>query len=293
MKIPHFFKAYSRIGLKNPPHRMKKPNLGVEEGPDAVLNSQFLSSFSQAEASSFYFSQPDSLTDQEFNQILASEMADFKDQIFSDLSSNEIQVVVGGDHSVTFSSILASLQRWGNKNLGYIHIDSHPDANLSKTSPTQNFHGMYLRPLLSDDFDIPEINNLVDQRFLPENTLFIGNLDIDPGEKFLFDKLNILNIKKLDLVKDPEETLEEFQNFINRFDYLHVNFDIDAMDHSLAPATGIPAKNGLTMEDIQPLLEIIKNHPNFAFDLSEVNPQKKGDEQTVQAAQKILRSVLS
>lgn len=43
-----------------------------------------------------------------------------------------IQVVIGGDHSVVLSSVLADLDRGISPiNLGIIHIDSHEDINLS------------------------------------------------------------------------------------------------------------------------------------------------------------------
>ena len=71
------------------------------------------------------------------------------------------------------------------------------------------------------------------------------------------------------------------------------SFDIDCMDKSEAPATGIPAERGLFLKDIEPYLKIISKHPNLSFDLCEINPKKKGAAKTIKLAQKILLSVLS
>lgn len=289
MKTPHFFKAYSRIGLKNIPYRMKSRNDGVESGPDAILDKKFLSNFEEYDISKFRFSFPEDIRSKEFNQRLAGEMLVFKSQILIELSSGETPVIIGGDHSVTFSSIAASLEMVPPRKLGYIHIDSHPDANLSATSPTQNFHGMYLRPFLTE-FDIPEINSIITKKLLPENVLFIGNLDIDPGERFLFDDLGILNFNGKNI--KGEKVLDILNKFLADKDLIHINLDIDVFDKSLAPATGIPSENGLFLEDLIPLFEIIKDYPNLMLDLVEVNPKKKGGEKTIKLAQEVLQFML-
>lgn len=289
---PHLFKAKSRIGLINKPIRQKSLNSGVELGPDFVINPAFLKKFKNPKTSSFEFPLPENIKDKDFFNILIKSTLQFLNLIDKNLKEDQRQIVIGGDHSVAFSSILSLFKRGiKSEELGYIQFDSHGDMNLYKDSPTKNFHGMYLRAFL-DNFDIPEINNLADKKLIAENIIFIGNLDLDKKEEEFFKKMKIKNITRKNILKEKEKILEEFKTFINKFKYLHVSFDIDGMDKSIARATGIPAENGLFLEDVLPFLEIIREHPNFSFDLVEVNPKKEGNKETVELAQTILKFVL-
>ena len=139
--------------------------------------------------------------------------------------------------------------------------------------------------LFFDKFDIPEIEKLVPNKIPVSNLLIIGNLDLDPGEEKFLKKHSILILNRND-------GLRLFQEFVNKFSHLHISFDIDSMDKTIAPSTGIPADDGLLFEDIKPILEIISKHPSFSFDLCEVNPKKAGAEKTVLLAQRILRTIL-
>ncbi len=324
MKIPHFFKAKSRIGLKNKPIHQTELNLGVEDGPDAILTPKFLKDFKQFQISEYIFPKPEDILNEDFDIVLGKHLEGFKDKInleilrgvyteCNECAQNDnknidprfreddrergmddkaIQVVIGGDHSVTFSSLLATLERTDDtQNLGYIQFDSHADMNLAEDSPTQNFHGMYLRPFL-DSFDIPEVAKLIKKKLRPKNMLFIGNLDLDLKERKFFKGKRIKNIDRDKLKTQMSKVKNDFKKFINQFKYLHISFDIDGMDKKIAPATGIPAENGLFREDVFPFLEIISKHPSFSFDICEVNPRKKGAKGTTKLAQDILTIVL-
>lgn len=301
MRKIHFFKAKSRLGLLNIPHRQKELNIGVEDGPDSILTKNFLASlrakrsnlsnsFENFKISEFIFTKPEDIEPNNFNNILAQNYQSFKNFIIDNLSNDETQVVIGGDDSVTFSSLLATIERFGNK-FGYIRIDSHPDLHLYKTSPTKNFHGMYHRPLF-DSFDIPQIVKLVNLKLRPENTIFIGNLDINPEEKDIFKDLKFKNINGRDFASKQENVNKYVNKFVKSFSHIHLSFDIDALDKTIAPATGIPAENGLLIDDVLPILKIISQHPSISFDLVEVNPKKSGAAKTIKVARKILQSLL-
>lgn len=300
MKKVHFFKAKSRIGLITIPNGQKQLNLGVENAPDTILTAEFLKKFKGSKYLDFVFPNPEYIDSSKFNEILALNLKDFKDLInekilrsnAQDDGVDETQVVIGGDNCVTLSSILADLERIvDTKVFRLIHFDSHSDMNSYKGSPSKNFHGMYLRPFF-DDFDIPEIEQLITKKMDPKNCLFIGNLDLDKEESEFFKLKGFNNITQEQIQTFQSDILKEIKAFVETADYLHINFDIDVFDKTLAPATGIPAKHGLLKMDIFPILEIIAKHPNFSFDLCEVNPKKEGAEQTIKLAQEILSTVL-
>lgn len=277
---PHFFKVYSRLGLIHAPVHSDQLNIGVEDAPDLILE-QFLN----FPISQYKFPLPQ---EENYWQILAKNLKEFKDLINKELRDNETQIVIGGDNSVTFSSLIAIQERMKDPSkLGYIQFDSHGECNKLLSSPTGNFHGMYMRPLLAKDFEVKEINNLVKTKIPIENVLCIGNQDLDGDEPEFF---RVNNIKVLNREKCFKKEIKNFlRNYIKQFEHLHVNFDIDVMDRSIAPATGIPNPNGFFPEEIFSLLQIIKTHPDWSLDLVEVNPKKEGSAETVKFAQDVLK----
>lgn len=293
MRIIHFFKAKSRIGIINSSSaRWNDSSIGVENGSDAILTDDFLEKFTPHYISEYVFPKPEQISHKQFNKILRKHISDFREFINKCLGPSQTQVVIGGDHSITLASILAVRDRVGDfKKLGYVQFDSHGDMNLNASSPTGNFHGMYVCPLV-DHFDIQEIEELVPNKLPVTNMVYIGNLNLDHEEADLFRKKKIKNINRETLLGDKNSVIKNFKNFITSFQYLHATFDIDVLDKTQAFATGIPSENGLMLEDIEELLRIIGKHPNLSFDLAELSPQKSGLEQTVQSIHKILLTSL-
>lgn len=292
MKNPHFFKAYSRMGIVNNPKGQKDKNFGVENAPDVIIDNKFLKKITKYSMSDFRFPFPEEVSSKLFFNVLAKNILDFKSLINNNLIKDEMQIVIGGDHSVTFPSVLALMERVKDlKKIGFILIDSHGDINLSKDTPTGNFHGMYLRPLF-DNFDIQEVEKIVPEKLNTNNLLFIGNLDLDEGEAEFIDKNNIKSISRKDFLDNKRLILKKISDFIKSFEYLHVSFDGDVFDKSIFPATGIPSNNGFYVEEILEMINIILPHPNLTFDIAEFNPSKKGAKKSKEIIQKILFNVI-
>lgn len=287
MKPPYFFKVYCRLGLPNFPIHSKEFNVGVENAPDEILTQDFLFKFPGSEVSEFIFPKPEDIDPKNYWEVLVKNLVDFKNVINRSLINSQIQIVVGGDNSVTFSSFLAVLERFGVDKVGYIQFDSHGEANSYAGSISKNFHGMYMRPFL-DKFDNEEIDNLVPNKIPAENFLSIGNLDLDPDEDKFYRSLDLKNFNKGNIAG----AADFLKAFIQKFEHIHINFDVDVFDKSIVSATGIPTENGLFPEQIFPLLAIIRSHPDWSLDLVEVNPKKGGALETIQMVQKILRFML-
>lgn len=140
MNSIHYFKAKSRLGMKYIPIHGTELNIGVEHGSEYILTD--------IGAESYEFPLPEIISDEKYYQELARYSSDFADIINNSLQYDEIQAVIGGDHSVSFASLLAIIRRKSGSSIGYIQIDSHLDINTHMSSPTKNFHGMFLRPFL-------------------------------------------------------------------------------------------------------------------------------------------------
>ena len=287
MKKIYFFKIHTRLGITAKPNRQKEFNFGVEDGCDAILTKEFVKEIG-AKVDEYIFPTPEEITKENVKKEIFKHFVKVAEMISNNLKTNELQLVIGGDHSITFPSFLSVLKRVKNaEKIGYVQFDSHGDMNLYKDSPTKNFHGMYVRPFI-DKFDLKEFDALVKKKLPTENVWFIGNLDLDEKEKVFFQKAQIRNTKTKDM-KKKKLVLSEFAKFIEQFDHLHVTIDVDVFDKSQVTATGIPAEHGFLWKDIKSFLEIIKKHKSISVDISEVNPKKKGASKTIKLTQNMIR----
>ncbi len=283
----HFYTFSSRLGMINLPHRQEEFNLGVEEGGDAVLTTEFIEQFPGAAIDRFEFTLPEALDRKKYFETIAHDSQQAIALIEDTLQEDEMQVVVGGDHSVAFSSLSAILRRLHSHSVGYIQVDSHPDINTIATSPTGNFHGMWMRPFVGG-FEREDINLLVPHLLKPSQVLYIGNLDLDPEESEFIATQGIRVISVDELRNHDGKASDDIKKFFRDFEHIHLDIDIDGFDQSVAPATGIPAQKGLLRPDIDAVLALFKKKESRSLDLVEVNPQKEGSDETIAFAQSLI-----
>jgi len=290
----NFYKAYSRLGLINAPLGSSEANIGVEDAPDAILTEDFLHKFDVGSVNSFTFSKPEEIDKAKYFKIMLDESLKFADLIeIQQKKSPGTAVVIGGDHSVSFGSIIADMNLYGPENVGVIHFDSHADSCDIASSPSGNFHGMFLRALVDKNFDNKDIRSI--KQHLPAKNLFlIGNLDFDEDdpEKAYLDREGIQYHEQKDIDKDRKAFERKLKDFIASFEHIHVSFDIDVFDRSIAPATGTPPREGFKLKIILNLLLTTVNSDSNTYDLVEVNAKKVGVKKTLNIATDILKAVL-
>ena len=253
----------------NVPHKGTKLNLGVEDGSDSVITKEFLRHFSNPRVTAYKFPLPQDIKESDYQKTIAQLSKRFAELVNTSLSPNETQVVVGGDHSVAFGSLLAVLTRMDPASVGYIQFDSHGDVHLFKTSPSGNFHGMWLRPFI-DEFDSPDIAAVVPSSLKPGQIMFIGNLELEDEEKKVL--VSLAHIRK----------------FIEKFNHIYISFDIDVFNRKLVSATGTPAANGFWPDEVFDVLDILSHAKRKSIDLVEVNPHRENSRATIEMAQKVL-----
>lgn len=77
-------------------------------------------------------------------------------------------------------------------------------------------------------------------------------------------------IDKLGIAKVMEETFD----YLGRECPLHLSFDVDALDPTVAPATGTPVRGGLTFREGHFICEeVFETGRLVAMDVVEVNPE--------------------
>ena len=101
----------------------------------------------------------------------------------------DLQIVIGGDHSIAIASILATQKKY--KKIGVIWVDAHTDFNTFETTITGNIHGLPLAAVVN--FHNEKLVEFFKGDFVkPENVVIIGARSIDPKE---FDNLRKAKIK--------------------------------------------------------------------------------------------------
>jgi arginase len=292
MKHLNFYKARSRFGITHTPYHGTGQNAGVEDGPDAVLSDTFLSAYHDSNLYSYIYPDPQVISPAAYMERMAYHSKEFASMITqNEKDYGGISVVVGGDHSIAYASILAQLSLHSPNDIGMIQFDTHGDINLVSESPSGNFHGMHMRALTDPNFDnhyLRDIPNLLST----DNLLYVGNLDLDPGEKAYIQARHIRTIDRNEIENDAATIHAEIQTYIARFRHLHISFDIDVFDKTIVSATGTPSENGLFEDDIFPILKRLPK-TNISVDLVEVNPQKPDAQSTIDLGQKVLSAILN
>mgnify|MGYP006265590919 CR=1 FL=1 len=287
---PQYFALRSRLGLQHAPVGSTELNIGVEDGSRTILTPEFLQKL-PGTVTEYTFPIPQ-LTSKYWELVREHTFA-ASHLIASHLKTTESQVVIGGDHSVTFASLHALSKRIDLRNVAYIQIDSHPDLNTIKSSPSGNFHGMYVRAAVAE-IGVAEVDSCFLQKLPPQNIWYFGNLSFDPNpeERNFLQTHKIPCISVMDWRKNYTTIQTQLRAFLQNYTHLHISFDIDCMDKTIAAATGIPCPDGFLMHDIELLLTtLISNELPISFDLVEVNPAKTGAQQTIKTAQEILEIV--
>ncbi len=180
-------------------------------------------------------------------------------------------IALGGDHSVSMGSV-AGVAEAGRT--GVLWIDAHADLNTPASSPSGNIHGMPLAHLLGEGdarlLDIWGGGPVLD----PNDLVFIGLRSLDPFERSFIRERGIraYTMKEIDrrgLAVVAEEALEVLSDVPR----LHVSFDADALDPTIAPGVGTPVPGGLSYREAHLLMELAADSGKVtSLDLVEVNP---------------------
>ena len=186
-------------------------------------------------------------------------------------------LVLGGDHSIavgTVSGIAAHAQRQDQR-VGLLWIDAHGDINTPETSPSGNIHGMPLAALLG--FGAAELTGVAGPppKVHPANVALVGIRSLDAGEKKRLKETGVQVHTMSDI--DRHGVHRVMQKALARVtdgtDYVHVSFDLDAVDPTVAPGVGTPVKGGLDYREAHLVMEVLADAGVMtSLEMVEVNP---------------------
>jgi arginase len=193
------------------------------------------------------------------------------------LEKGGFPLVLGGDHSLASGSVAATAEflRRMQKPLGLIWVDAHGDMNTPSSSGSGNVHGMPLASLLGPE--PAELSRLggFSPKVLPEHTVLIGIRNLDEREKEIVreSRVHVFTMKDIDRNGIATITEQAIALAGASTGGIHVSFDLDACDPSIAPGVGTPVKGGLDYREAHMLMEIVADSGLLrALDLVEVNP---------------------
>ncbi|TME57259.1 MAG: arginase family protein [Chloroflexi bacterium] len=169
-----------------------------------------------------------------------------------------LPIVLGGDHT-TVSPTLIAQQRRLNGRLSILYIDAHPDLN-DVSRHTRWSNGCALRRGL----EMGEID--------PKKVTLLGCRDYDWEEVEYIRKTGITLIPAATAHGwTGNQLADEIGSRIGS-DALHISLDIDSLDPSYAPGTGVPAAGGLTSRQLLDFLRQLRGVRLAGLDVDEVAP---------------------
>ena len=196
--------------------------------------------------------------------------------VYAELEAGRMPIMLGGDHCLGIGSITA-VSAWcraQGRKLMVLWLDAHADFNTSRITPSGNVHGMPVaclcgigpQALTNLGGDAPAIR--------ADQIRQIGIRSVDDGEKRLVHehKLDIYDMRYIDEI-GMKRAMEEALSGLDADTHLHVSFDVDFLDPSIAPAVGTTVPGGPNYREAQLVMEMIADTGLMrSLDIVELNP---------------------
>ncbi|KAI9637690.1 putative arginase [Dioszegia hungarica] len=191
-----------------------------------------------------------------------------------------LPVTLGGDHSLGMGTVAGT--KSVHPDAALIWVDAHADINTPETTPSGNLHGLPVSFLLGlSGTDVAPFNSWMKPCLRPTDIVYIGLRDVDEGEKRLLRENGIRcftmhEVDKYGIGRVMEMALDHVMG--GREMPLHLSFDVDALDPTVAPSTGTPVRGGLTFREGHYITEAVAETGCLvALDImrQEVNPSLK------------------
>jgi arginase len=193
------------------------------------------------------------------------------------MGQGHFPLVLGGDHSIAVGTVsgIAGFGRQQGKKTGLLWIDAHGDINTPETSPSGNIHGMPLAALLG--YGAGELTSIGGEfpKVEPRNVALVGIRSLDAGEKKRLKETGVQVHTMADIDRQGGHRVmkQALARVTDGTDYVHVSFDLDAVDPAVAPGVGTPVKGGLDYREAHLIMEVIADAGVMtSLEIVEVNP---------------------
>ena len=193
------------------------------------------------------------------------------------LEAEALPLVLGGDHSLAAGSAAATAAHAHRrrKRIGVVWVDAHGDINTPATTTSGNVHGMPLAALLGPEpAELSGIGAL-SPALKAAKTVLVGVRNLDPAEKqqVLDSGVHVFTMNDIDRRRIAAVSEEAITLAARGTAGVHVSFDLDACDPTIAPGVGTAVKDGLNYREAHMFMELVaESEKLLALDLVEVNP---------------------
>ncbi|MBZ4038336.1 arginase [Novilysobacter selenitireducens] len=223
-----------------------------------------------------------------WNRAVMDAMAD-------ELRQQRMPILLGGDHCLGLGSITAVARhcRETGQKLRVLWLDAHADFNTHQVTPSGNVHGMPVACLCG--LGPRELTHLSGESPAMDaaDIRQIGIRSVDQGEKRLVKEygIDIYDMRYIDEV-GMKRVMEEALEGVDDNTHLHVSFDVDFLDPSVAPGVGTTVPGGPNYREAQLVMEMIADTGRMrSLDIMELNPVIDSRNMTAEIAVDLVESL--
>lgn len=213
---------------------------------------------------------------------------------------NQRILLLSGDHSSACAAIGGLKAAFPDKRIGVIWIDAHADVHTPASTPSGNLHGMPLGAVLAPEPGSASIplwqatQKLCADAISTEDLVYIGIRDLEEAEWQLLERCQICAYTATEVGLEGAATIaQKTLHHLSAVDVIYVSFDIDALDASIAIATGTPVVAGLNEAQAISLLKLFLADPRVQlFEVTEFAPPLDEHGRTAEMLQRLFAQIL-
>ena len=216
-----------------------------------------------------------------------------RDAVSAAQGEGAFPVTLGGDHALGLGTVAGTAQHYSPEELSLVWVDAHTDINTENSSLSGNIHGMPIAALLG--LCGQELSSVCGglPALRPENVHIIFARDIDPAEERIIAEQGV-HLYRMSEIKEQglSAVLHRLLGNITT-PFCHVSWDVDSLDASFIPATGLPIPDGPDPKAVTDvLLALAASSKMVALDCVEYNPARDSDGSCCRTVLGILEPVL-
>jgi len=191
--------------------------------------------------------------------------------------SGALPIFMGGDHSLSMGSVNGVARHWREQGrpLFVLWLDAHADYNTPDTTITGNMHGMSSAFLCGEGGLDDLLGDQPRASITPYQLDLFGVRSIDPLEKKLVHerRVAIADMRALDEFGVAVLIRRVIEKVRAKNGVLHLSFDVDFLDPSVAPGVGTTVPGGATYREAHLIMELLHDSGLVrSIDIVELNP---------------------
>ncbi len=193
-----------------------------------------------------------------------------------EISESGLPIFMGGDHVMAAASVAGVARRAQEegRSLFLLWLDAHTDFHTLDTTDSGNLHGTpaaYFTGQPGFKGVFPPLAAPVD----PKNVCMIGIRSVDPAERATIRNAGV-TVHDMRAI-DENGIAGLLTAFLEKVEaengMLHVSFDVDFLDPTVAPGVGTTVPGGATFREAHLVMEILHDSGLVtSLDLVELNP---------------------